>query len=143
MYRPVNIVNRPVVYVQTIDDLLDDRLHVYTDQNKLNGWTNPSFYQTFGNNSFKAQFIKLGQKLKQWNTREVWRELYYAQQNPDKFSEAFNDIAIIEDEMLMSILIPYFPRFVSIHVGQPYLPVLITPLCYGPNFPFVLQTELL
>ncbi|CAG2177173.1 unnamed protein product [Oppiella nova] len=27
-------------------------------------------------------------------------------------------------------------RFASIHTGQSYLPVLMTPLCYGPHFPF-------
>ncbi|CAG2166529.1 unnamed protein product, partial [Oppiella nova] len=27
-------------------------------------------------------------------------------------------------------------RFASIHTGQSYLPVLMTPFCYGPHFQF-------
>ena len=63
--------------------------------------------------------------------------------SPHLVQEMIQNLVIIQDQSWMDILISYAPRFESIHVGQPYLAIPITPLCYGPKFPFIPETEVM
>jgi len=126
----------------TIEDLLLDRYEVYTDHYKKGDWSDPEFYNEF-ENEFKENFIKLVKKMKKWEDSELMDKVKAVKDSPHLVQEMIQNLVIIQDQSWMDILIPYAPRFASIHVGQPYLAIPITPLCYGPKFQFRNETEIL
>ncbi|CAG2167008.1 unnamed protein product [Oppiella nova] len=101
------MVTRPEIYADTIEDLLDDRYEVYTDDFKYDEWRGPKFL------------------------------------SPQKLRTFFSNKVLILDQMSMDVIEPYYPRFMAIHVGQQYLSVLITPLCVGPTFEFINQSNVI
>ncbi|CAG2179859.1 unnamed protein product [Oppiella nova] len=87
------MVTRPEIYADTIEDLLDDRYEVYTDEFKQVEWRQPVFYEGFGNNSFRDNFVKLvTTRLRTWDTKQL-----------------------MDDQMSMDVIEPYLPRFMAIH----------------------------
>jgi len=139
-----HIVTRPEIYADTIEDLLDDRYEVYTDLWKYNAWRKPSFYNTFGNNTFRDNFVKLvTTRLRTWDIKQLMDGSSEITTSPQKMRKFFNNKVLIQDQNWMDVIVPYFPRFMAIHVGQQYLSVPITPLCVGPTFQFINQSNVM
>jgi hypothetical protein len=50
--------------------------------------------------------------------------------------------ALVEDDQSIEYFKTFLQRFISLHSGkESYIPKLITPLCYGPQFQFVKEVE--
>ena len=138
------MVTRPEVYADTIEDLLDDRYEVNTDEFIYDEWRRPVFYEGFGNNSFRDNFVKLvTTRLRTWDIKQLMDVFSEVSESPQKLRTFFSNKVLIEDQNWMDVIEPYFPRFMAIHVGQQYLSVPITPLCVGPTFQFINQTNVM
>ena len=144
-----NLIHRDVIFANTIEDLLDGRLTLYTDHYKQGDWINSHFYSSFENNTFKHNFIELTKRVKIYDDfktnspeelfillEELIPKFVAILKKPQELQELFDGIAIVQDETWMDILTTIAPRFAPIHKGQSYLPLLITPLCYNHNFKF-------
>ncbi|CAG2164428.1 unnamed protein product [Oppiella nova] len=138
------MVTRPEIYADTIEDLLDDRYEVYTDDFKQVEWRQPVFYEGFGNNSFRDNFVKLvTTRLRTWDMKQLMDVFSEVSESPQKLRTFFSNKVLILDQMSMDVIEPYIPRFMAIHVGQQYLSVPITPLCVGPTFEFINQSNVI
>ena len=125
-----NMVTRPEIYADTIEDLLDDRYEVYTDHFKERKWRRPEFYEGLGNNSFRDNFVKLvTTRLRTWDMKQLMDVFSEVSESPQKLRTFFSNKVLIQDQNWMDVIESYFPRFIAIHVGQQYLSVPITPLC--------------
>ena len=133
-----NLLTRRLLYSHTIEDLMDDRLEVYTSNRNHREWTDPRFIDSLQNNSFKMSFKNLitSSNFKRWDTLEAFSHFVDTTKSPQIFHKSLQNVVIIQDQTWVDILIMFGTRFASIHTGQSYLPVLMTPLCYGPHFQF-------
>ena len=62
--------------------------------------------------------------------------------DPKQIQEWLNNIAIVEDETWIDLLLEIGPRLAPIHLGKmSYLQLPVALLCYGPTFPFVNEAE--
>ena len=61
--------------------------------------------------------------------------------DPGSSQEFYNKRAIIFSELHLHIGSELFNNLGSVHVSQPYLPALYTPLCYGQTFPFANEAK--
>ena len=136
----VKMVDRDVMNADTIDDILDNRFEVYTFTYHHDICKSREFYKDF-DQDFRQKFMKYCRNTKQLASM-VDKVLALAD-NPANMVHFFDNIIFVLDELLMNVLVPYVPRFSPIHVGQPYLALLSTPLCYGPQFPFINETEIM
>ena len=59
------------------------------------------------------------------------------------FYEAFKNRVIFQREYYMEPMAEFFRRIIPLHLGQPDIAYLVTPLCYGPDFPFIRQAHLM
>ncbi|CAG2171738.1 unnamed protein product [Oppiella nova] len=136
--------DRYEVFADTIEDLLDDRYEVYTNDFKYDEWREPEFYEGFGNNSFRDNFVKLvTTRLRTWDTKQLMDGSSEITASPQKIRKFFSNKVLIEDQTWMDVIEPYIPRFMAIHVGQQYLSIPITPLCVGPTFQFINQSNVI
>ncbi|CAG2166530.1 unnamed protein product, partial [Oppiella nova] len=67
---------------------------------------------------------------------EAFNNFADSTKSPEIFRKSLQNVVIIQDQTWIDILIVFGTKFASIHTGQSYLPVLMTPLCYGPHFQF-------
>ena len=149
-----NLIHREVIFADTIEDLIDGRLTLYSDEYKKGDWNNPDFYGSFENNTFKHNFREFTKKLKTLESEfkryenftkdeliDLLPQYVSILKKPQQIQKLFDGIAIIQDEAWMQTLTTIASRFAPIHKGQSYVSLLITPLCYGCNFKFGEEAE--
>ena len=90
-----------------------------------------------------VNFINLVKKMKKWDDSELMNKVMVVKDSPHLVHEMIQNLVIIQGQSWMNTFMPYVHQFASIHVGQPYLAIPITPLCYGPKFPFINETEVM
>jgi hypothetical protein len=138
-----NLIAAPDLNADNIVDLLEDRLTVYTDRYKYGTWrtsTGNVFMRLLGNNELLAKFDLLFNRTKELDFgSKYWHDLI---DQPKKLRAVIKKSAIIEDVESVNIFKSFLEKFISVHLGEEsYLPKLITPLCYGPQFKFVKEAE--
>ncbi len=138
-----NLIAVPDRNIDNIDDLLVNHLDVYTDGPKLGRWTGSSegiFMKLLENNDYLKKFEQLFNKTKSFNVlQENWEELI---DETDKMKKLVMKSALIEDDQSVEYFKTFLQKFISLHSGkESYIPKLITPLCYGPQFKFVKESE--
>jgi hypothetical protein len=70
---------------------------------------------------------------------EVWKQLL---DDPHLIIDLVKKSALVEDDQSVEYFKTFLQRFISLHSGkESYIPKLITPLCYGPQFQFVKEVE--
>jgi hypothetical protein len=129
--------------IDNIDNLLVNHLDVYTDAPKLGRWTDSTediFMKLLENNDYQKKFKQLFNKTKSLNElQENWEELV---DETDKIKKLVMKSVLIEDDQSIEYFKIFLERFISLHSGkESYIPKLITPLCYGPKFKFVKESE--
>jgi len=125
-------------YSHTIDDILDKRITVYSDEFKMKDWRNERFTINLAG-SFKQSFKKMTDKMLNMMNEAKNAEKFIDE--PNKLIQLIERSVIVQDEEWTSVLQPFFARIVSTHIGNKYISSLITPLCYGHNFQFVKQAH--
>ena len=126
-----HFVRRKVTFAQTIEDLIDDRYAVYTDPFKQSHFGDR--YWESENDTFKVNFDKLREKLQSFSNEKFLEKVKSLIKTPEALQEWVNGIVIVEDENWMELLRMYAHRFMPIHIGDSYIPLLITPLCFHTN----------
>jgi len=135
-----NLVAVPNLYLDNIDDLFDDNLMLYTDGYKIGYWKDIIYRDTLYENDFRQKFEKLVVKTKAFDFQsDYWMKIL---DQPKKLRAIAKKVVIIEDDQSIRFFKDFLSRFIDIHLAEEaYIPKLITPLCYGPQFKFVEETE--
>jgi len=69
----------------------------------------------------------------------VWKQLL---DDPHLMINLVKKSAVVEDDQSVEYFKTFLKRFISLYSGkESYIPKLITPLCYGPQFQFVKEVE--
>jgi hypothetical protein len=128
--------------IDNLDDLLVDNLNVYTDGPKLQYWKQYEYKRLLQNNDNLKKFSQLAEKTKSLDSlieNEVWKQLL---DDPHLIIDLVKKSALVEDDQSVEYFKTFLQRFISLHSGkESYIPKLITPLCYGPQFQFVKEVE--
>ncbi len=136
-----NLIAVPDRDIDNIDDLFVNDLDVYTDRPKLERWTDSGIFMTLlKNNDYQKKFEQLFKKTKSLDIlQKNWEELF---DETDKMKKLVMKSVLIEDDQSIEYFKIFLERFISLHSGkESYIPKLITPLCYGPKFKFVKESE--
>jgi hypothetical protein len=137
-----NLIAVPNRDIDNLDDLLVDNLNVYTDGPKLHYWKQYDFQILLQNNDNLIKFIQLVKKTKSLNSfieKGEWKQLL---DDPNLMIDLVKKSALVEDDQSVQFFKTFLQRFISLHSGkESYIPKLITPLCYGPQFKFVKEVE--
>ena len=134
------MVYRRLINVDTIDDLLDERVIPLTDHDKLVDWKDFA-HRHLKNNTFKEKFEKFLAKAKELGEISKFRNKL---EDPIAIRKVMDGLVLVEDESWMDYIIPILSRFTSTHVADnSYLPVYYTPLCFGPQFKFTKKAEVM
>ena len=136
-----NLLTKHLKYADTIEDLLDNGLTVYTDHYKIGDWANIKFTKDVQDFDFKEKLSKLTNKL-QALEKDAMSLVEYLN-DPAALLQLIYRSVMVQDEEWIKVLEPFFSKLVSTHIGEGYLPQLITPLCYGHNFSFIFEANLL
>ncbi|CAG2174229.1 unnamed protein product [Oppiella nova] len=140
----VNLVNRPFISSHTIEDIMDDKLQVLTSRRNYKEWTGSQFIESLPNNSFKATFMRLvTHKLIRWDSLDTISRFSEITERPEDLHNYYKQVVILQDQTWTDVLFIFGSLFESIHVGESYLPFLITPLCFGPNTQRLYESSLL
>ncbi len=128
--------------IDNLDDLLVDNLDVYTDGPKLHIWKQEKFKELLLNNDNLKKFSQLTKKTKALDSlmeNGVWKQLL---DDPNLMIDLVKKSALVEDDQSVEYFKTFLQRFISLNLGkESYIPKLITPLCYGPQFQFVKEVE--
>jgi hypothetical protein len=135
-----NIVAVPNLYLDNIDDLFDENLMLYTDGYKIGYWKENVYRDTLYENDFRQKFEKLVVKTKAFDFQsDYWMKIL---DEPKKLRAIAKRVVIIQDDQSIIFFKDFLSRFIDLHLAEEaYIPKLITPLCYGPQFKFVEETE--
>ncbi len=137
-----NLIAVPNRDIDNLDDLLVDNLEVYTDGPKLHIWKQEEFKELLLNNDNLKKFSQLTKKTKALDSlmeNGVWKQLL---DDPNLMIDLVKKSALVEDDQSVEYFKTFLQRFISLHSGkESYIPKLITPLCYGPQFKFVKEVE--
>ncbi len=137
-----NLIAVPNRDIDNLDDLLVDNLNVYTDGPKLHYWRKDTYKELLQYNDNLKKFSQLAEKTKSLDSlmeNEVWKQLL---DDPDLMINLVKKSALVEDDQSVEYFKTFLQRFISLHSGkESYIPKLITPLCYGPQFQFVKELE--
>ncbi|CAG2161771.1 unnamed protein product [Oppiella nova] len=126
------MVKRDVAHVDTIDDLLDDRLTVYTSYWNNKQFNSPGYYNLLPD-EFRGKFLKMISKLADVELGDV---LTYFTESSTSFYRIMKNIALIANDFEIGNLVSILGAFTTLHLGQPDLLIPITTLCHGANYPF-------
>ena len=139
-----NLVTRPFINLHTIDDILDDRVDVYTDPYTYGQLNSTGFIKSLHNNTFNAKLLQLVRyKLKRFESPDSIQDNLKYLDHTDLIYDKMKYTVLVVDEILGDIGYPYAARIASVHSGQSYLPALITALCYAPQFTFINETNIM
>ena len=126
------MVGRDIMNVDTIDDLIDDRVEVYADYYLYSDFQSPEYYSQF-EPTFQYKFKQMLQRLRQMNTQQL---LFNVIEKQTSFYEMFKNIVVITNKVFLSTVESFISRLVPYHIGRPDLPIYLTPLCYAPDFQY-------
>ena len=139
------MVSRHPINVNTIDDLLDGRVIYLTDHYKRGDWKDVALQ--IKDNTFKEKFEKFLKTTKRFDDQDdlpFMLELKDKLEDPIAFRKALEGLVLVEDEYWLEFVSPILSRFVSTHQAKySYIPVLWTPLCYGPQFKYPKEAEVM
>ncbi len=137
-----NLIAVPNRDIDNLDDLLVDNLNVYTDGAKLHYWRQDDYKKFLQNNDNLKKFSQLVEKTKPLDSlieNGVWKQLL---DDPHLMINLVKNSAVVEDDQSVEYFKTFLKRFISLYSGkESYIPKLITPLCYGPQFQFVKEVE--
>ena len=138
VYTAVNnitahMVSRDVMHVDTIDDVLDDRLTVYVDYWTYEAFKSPGYSDYFPQ-PFRDKFIRMLQKLKYVEANMFIA--YISDISKTSAYDKFKNWVIISNDIQALNMQSIIGTYMKFHIGQPDLVVPMTTLCYEPEFKF-------
>jgi len=137
----VKLIAVPDLYVNNIDDLLDDRWDVYTPRVDLVYWTNFGRQNSTIDDLMLHKYRKLFDKTiaVDLSTNMPFIKLI---DEPKLFIEKLKRSAFFEDDQALKLYGIFLKKFIKLHLAEEsYVPKLITPICYAPNFKFSKEAE--
>jgi hypothetical protein len=137
----VKLVTVQDLYADNINDILDDKSNVYTNEVDLKHWKNIIQDQVIDDKDMHNKYVKLFNKTLAIDITPEgeWMQLI---DEPKLFIKKLKKSVLFEDDLGIQFFEMFIKRFVPLHIGtESYVPKLITPLCYLLDFKFKLEAE--
>jgi hypothetical protein len=117
------MVSRDVMHVDTIDDVLDDRLTVYVDYWTYEAFKSPGYSAHFPE-PFRDKFTKMLRKLKYVATSSFIADL--TDKSQTSLYDKFKNLVIISNDLQALNMQSMLDTYMKFHLGQPDLVVPMT-----------------
>jgi len=120
-----NIVKVPERIINNMDELLDNK-----DINPMVLYKNDYEMIKNLNDSMGEKFKKLRDKTEMFDESR-----YGSVASPIELKTLLKYMAVLEDDFSIQWIYETLKKYIRVHIGtQSYLPVLLTPICFGSNF---------